>query len=62
MKILIGVMILMVSSCKTYDWRYQYSGQENRELTPALIDILKDPDQKINKDEEHIPKGNRQTE
>ena len=55
-------MILMVSSCKTYDWRYQYSGQEKRELTPALIDILKDPDQKINKDEEHIPKGNRQTE
>tara|TARA_Y100000356_G_scaffold70596_1_gene58139 strand:- start:1002 stop:1124 length:123 start_codon:yes stop_codon:yes gene_type:complete len=33
------------------NWRYQYSGQEKRELTPALLDILKDPNKKINRDE-----------
>lgn len=62
MKILIGLLIIMMGSCKMYDWRYQYSGQEKRELTPALIDILKDPDKKVNRDEEYLPKSNRETE
>lgn len=60
MKVVIIILILSLGSCKMYDWRYQYSGQEQRELTPALIDILKDPDKKINKDEEQfLPKSNR---
>ena len=62
MKILIGLIILMLSSCKVYDWRYQYSGQEKREITPALMEVLKDPDKKVNRDEKQIPEGNRQTE
>ena len=62
MKIIIGLLILMLTSCKMYDWRYQYSGQEKREITPALMEVLKDPDKKVNRDEKQIPKGNRQTE
>ena len=62
MKIIIGLLILMLSSCKVYDWRYQYSGQEKREITPALMEVLKDPDKKVNKDEEYIPKSNREVE
>ena len=48
------VIMIILTACKMYDrknWRYQYSGQEKRELTPELLDILKDPNQKINRDE-----------
>ena len=38
----LAVVIMMVlTACKMYDWRYQYSGQDTRELTPALMDSLK---------------------
>ena len=33
--------MMALTACKMYDWRYQYSGQETRELTPALMDSLK---------------------
>lgn len=52
----------MVMSCARDNWRQQYSGNESREITPALLEILKDPDKKINKDEKQIPEGNRQIE
>ena len=42
----------MVMSCAKDNWRQQYSGNESREITPALLEILKDPDKKINKDEQ----------
>ena len=54
MKIILLVTIMLCMSCARYDWRQKYSGNENdcRELTPEMIDILKDPDRKINKDHE----------
>ena len=41
-KIIIAAVIMMaLTACKMYDWRYQYTGHETRELTPALMDSLK---------------------
>lgn len=38
---LIAVIMIILTSCKMYDWHYQYSGYEEREVTPALMDSLK---------------------
>ena len=43
---------MMVASCARHNWRAQYSGNEHREVTPALLEILTNPDKKVNKDHE----------
>ena len=41
MKALLIILVLTtMTSCKMYDWHYQYSGQEERKITPELIEIL----------------------
>jgi hypothetical protein len=41
-------------SCSRRNWRQQYSGNENdyQVVTPKMIEILTNPDKKINKDDE----------
>ena len=55
-------MIMM--SCSRNNWRQQYSGNENdrRDITPEMIEILTNPDKKINKDEEILIKKNKKDE
>jgi len=43
---------MMVASCARHNWRAQYSGDEHKEVTPALLEILTNPDKKVNKDHE----------
>ena len=50
-QIFIVVIIIILSGCARNNWRAQYSGNEHREVTPALLEILTNPDKKINKDE-----------
>ena len=49
--ILILTIIIGICGCARNNWRAQYSGNDCREVTPELIKILIDPEQKINKDE-----------
>ena len=51
MRVLIIVIILTTQAC-AYNWRAQYSGNDYREITPELQEILTNPDKKINKDDE----------
>jgi len=48
----VAVFIMMMSGCARNNWRQQYSGNEHREVTPQLLEILTNPDKKINKDNE----------
>jgi hypothetical protein len=54
MKVVIVILVIICTSCARDNWRQQYSGNENdcREITPEMIEILTNPDKKINKDEE----------
>ena len=44
-------LIMVMCGCARDNWRAQYSGNDCREVTPELIKILINPEQKINKDE-----------
>ena len=50
-QIFIGVLIIILTGCARNNWRSQYSGNDHREVTPTLLEILTNPDKKINKDE-----------
>ena len=50
-QIFIVVLIIILTGCARNNWRDQYSGNEHREVTPSLLEILTNPDKKINKGE-----------
>jgi hypothetical protein len=49
--ILFLLIIIFLNGCGRNNWRAQYSGNEHRKVTPALLEILTNPDKKINKNE-----------
>ncbi len=52
MKALLIILVLTtMTSCKMYDWHYQYSGQEKRKVTPKMNEALEIEKQNGKEDE-----------
>jgi hypothetical protein len=43
-----AVIMMALTSCKMYDWHHNYTGQEERELTPSMKKALQMEKQKEN--------------
>jgi len=52
--IALTVAVFILSGCGRQSWRQKYSGNENdcREVTPEMLEILINPDKKVNRDYE----------